>query len=227
MNIDRVVLSIDTSDLDIARKLVTLAKANGGKVVKFGLELSTAYSWKQCADIAKEQSMDWIADAKLDDIPHTVGMAVTNICNLDPRPVGITVHIKAGDETLRLAQASAGETIIFGVTELTAIPDAETWEKYTLHRSELINRLFHSAKRTGIKGVVVSGNEVEDAKANQLLTLVPGIRSHSADKNDQSHTVTPKTALERGADYMVVGRQVTQAVNPSEAYRELREEIEF
>ena len=227
MSADQVVLSIDTSDLDIARKLIKLAKDNGGKVVKFGLELSTAYSWRECAELANEHDINWIADAKLDDIPHTVQMAVKNLCKLSPRPLGITVHIKSGDETLRLAQSAAGNTIIFGVTELTAIPEAETWEKYSLDRSQLVNRLFHFAKRADIKGVVVSGKEIEDARKNHLVTLVPGIRSHTANKNDQSNTIAPKAALKQGADYIVIGRQVTEAKNPSEAYKNLLQEMKL
>ena len=174
MNAERIVLSIDTSDLQSARDLAKLAKENGAKVVKFGLEFSTAYNWQQCAAIAKEYGLGWIADAKLDDIPHTVEMAVKNICQLKPRPIGITVHIKAGDETLRLAQTAAGRTIIFGVTELTAIPEDETLEKYTLHRDEFVKRLLNFATRAGIKGAVVSGHEIKMLRqmACSLLCLV-------------------------------------------------------
>lgn len=225
MNADKIVLSIDTSSKKRATELVKLSKENGGKVVKFGLEFASTYSWSECARIASEYSIDWIADAKLDDISHTVEMAVKNICNLTPRPIGITVHIRAGDESLKVAQEVAGETIIFGVTELTSIKDAESWEKYELHRTALVNRLMYFAKRAEIKGVVVSGQEIKDAQNYGFKTLVPGIRSLSSKKHDQSNTITPRAAIDKGADYIVIGRQITESLNKDSAYQQVLMEM--
>src|SRR6266699_3793492 len=117
MRSNRIVLAIDTSDGKVAEKLIILAKNNGATTVKFGLEFATAFSWTRCSELANKHSLNWIADAKLDDIPHTVEMVIANLCKLTPAPVGITVHIKAGVQALRLSQARAGTIIIFGVSE--------------------------------------------------------------------------------------------------------------
>lgn len=226
MNAAKVVLAIDTSDITRAEELVKLAKENGGRVVKFGLELSSAHSWKACADLAKEYQMEWVADAKLDDIPHTVERTILNLLQLNLRPLGITVHIKAGEQTLRQAQAVAGDTIIFGVTELTAISEVETKERYGVERPQFVEALLKAAQKSGIKGAVVSGHEISAAESYGLTTLVPGIRSANASEDDQANTMTPRQALDAGADYIVIGRQITNADDPQRAYQELVAEIE-
>jgi orotidine-5'-phosphate decarboxylase len=225
MNPRQIVLSIDTSDLAVAEHLIQLSKDNQGSIVKFGLEFSSAFSWKECARLAQKYSIDWIADAKLDDIPHTVEMAVTALCNLTPRPLGITVHVKAGEKTLESAQFAAHDTIIFGVTELTSIPVVETEERYGVERTEFVTRLIHDAKKASVKGVVVAGAEIELAKQHGLMTLVPGVRSLGAKSDDQSNTVTPYQALKSGADYIVIGREITKSPDPDTVYRSILAKI--
>jgi orotidine-5'-phosphate decarboxylase len=116
----RVVLSVDAFDLNEAAKLVKTAKQAGAKYVKFGLQLSSATSWQSCAKLAADKDLAWIADAKLDDIPNTVQAAVASLKNLDYPPIGITMHTTAGHEAMKLAQAEAGDIIMFGVTVLTS-----------------------------------------------------------------------------------------------------------
>lgn len=227
---ERLVLAIDTSDSHEAEMLVKIARNNGAHLVKFGLEYATATSWHHCAKLAKKYSIDWIADAKLDDIPNTTEKAITNILNTQPQPIGITVHAKSGTETLRLAQQVAGNCIIFGVTELTAIPNQEIKQRYGMSRNELIQVLTADIASTGVKGIVASGLELPQIKSNtaakDLVTLVPGIRSKAVVSNDQHNVTTPAHAIADGADLVVVGRQITQADDPFEAYAQIVKEIE-
>lgn len=227
---ERIILAIDTSDPDEAETLVKIAHEYGARFVKFGLEYATATSWKECAKLAQKYSIGWIADAKLDDIPNTSAKAIKNILNCNPRPYGITVHSKAGLDTLRLAQQVAGNCIIFGVTELTAIPNQEIKQRYGMSRNELIQVLTADIASTGVKGIVASGLELPQIKSNaaakDLVTLVPGIRSKAVDSNDQHNVTTPAHAIADGADLVVVGRQITQADDAFEAYTQIVKEIE-
>jgi orotidine-5'-phosphate decarboxylase len=221
MAASKIVLSIDTSDTLQANSLVELAKSNHGSVVKFGLEFATKFGWNACSELAKQHSIDWIADAKLDDIPHTVQMAIRNLRSLDVPPIGITVHLKAGIATIEAAQKEAGNAIIFGVTELTSITEAETRHLFGKDRRELVTTLLARAKKAGVLGAVISGNEISIAKGLGLKTLVPGIRSSKADKDDQQNVITPKQALKSGADYIVIGREITQSSDPDASYRSI------
>ncbi len=227
---ERIVLAIDTSDLTTAEKLVRLASKNGAKFVKFGLEFSTATSWKQCAQLAQKYSVRWIADAKFDDIPNTTAKAIQNILTCKPKPYGITVHGKSGIEAMQLAQKVAGRCIIFGVTELTAIPDTETRKRYGISRKKLVTTLASEIAASGAKGVVTSGKELQSitssAAAKNLVTLIPGIRSKMSNVNDQRNTVTPADAIQNGADLIVIGREITQTDNPQRAYEKIVREIE-
>lgn len=214
----------------VAEKLVQLAHKNGAMFVKFGLEFSTATSWKRCAQLAKKYSIEWIADAKIDDIPHTTAEAIQNILTCKPRPYGITVHSKSGTETMRLAQKTAGECIIFGVTELTAIPGNETKRRYGISRQKLVTTLATEIATTGAKGIVASGKELRFITSNEhtknLITLIPGIRSKMSKVNDQRNIVTPADAIRNGADLIVIGREITQSKNPQKAYEKIIKTLE-
>ncbi len=227
---EQIVLAIDTSDSTEAEKLVRLASKNGARFVKFGLEYSTATSWKQCAQLAQKYSIGWIADAKIDDIPNTTASAVRNILTCKPKPYGITVHSKSGVEAMRLAQKIAGRCIIFGVTELTAIPNAETEKRYGISRQKLVATLVAEIATSGTKGIVASGKELQSITSNtstkNLITLIPGVRSKESNANDQHNTITPAKAIENGANLIVIGREITQSNNPQKAYEKIIKEIE-
>lgn len=227
---ERIVLAIDTSDLITAEKLVQLASENGAEFVKFGLEFSTATSWKQCAQLAQKYSVGWIADAKIDDIPNTTASAVRNILTCKPKPYGITVHSKSGVEAMRLAQKTARRCVIFGVTELTAIPGNETKRRYGISRQKLVTTLATEIATTGAKGIVASGKELRFITSNEhtknLITLIPGIRSKMSKVNDQRNIVTPADAIRNGADLIVIGREITQSKNPQKAYEKIIKTLE-
>jgi orotidine-5'-phosphate decarboxylase len=118
---ERIILAIDTSREEDAERLATVAQEAGARFVKLGLELSSATSWRYCSELAAAHNLDWVADAKLDDIPNTVVGAVKNIKGLEHPPFGITMHTTAGSEAMRLAQEEAEAIKMLGVTVLTSI----------------------------------------------------------------------------------------------------------
>ena len=120
---ERIVCAIDTSKESTAESLVGLAKNAGAWVVKEGLELQSATSWKYCSDLAAENDLDWVADAKIYDIPRTTAGIVNNLAELDHPPVAITMGTRAGVDSMKEAQRIAAEAgiMVMGVTLLTSI----------------------------------------------------------------------------------------------------------
>ena len=226
----RIILAIDASNEADAKDLIRLAKEAGAQFIKLGLELSSATSWQRCSELAQQAALEWVADAKLDDIPNTVKKTVANIKNLAHPPFAITIHTTAGIEAMRAAQAEAGDIKMFGVTILTSISDEESSRIFGAAARQKVMDLALMAAEAGLAGFVASPQELgrikENSKTKHLLAMIPGTRSDSATKNDQARTATPAEAIKDGADLLVIGRQVTQAADPAKAYKELTDEIE-
>lgn len=226
---ERIILAIDTSGIEEAERLMSLAKDIGSKFVKCGLELSSTIGWQGCSELAAEKNLEWVADAKLDDIPNTVAKTVRNIGSLDHAPFGITIHTTSGIEAMRVAQEEADSIKMLGVTVLTSITDEEARRLYRVPVRQKVIELAYDAVDAGIKGIVSSPLEVglikNKPKTSNLFAMIPGTRSSSADVQDQARVGTPSAAIRDGADLLVVGRQITQAENPTEAFEELIEEI--
>ncbi len=242
---ERIILSVDTSKRLDAERLVAVAQKAGASWVKLGLELQTAESWGFCSELAKRHRLDWVADAKLDDIPNTVVGAVRNIANLPHPPVGITMHTSAGHEAMAAAQKAAGTIKMLGVTVLTSISDREcydmlgpksdpdhppTAEEMAAFRQAIVMQRARAAARSGLAGIVCSPLEVgaikSDAETRNLFAMIPGTRSAGVAHNDQARVATPGAAIQDGADLLVIGRQITQADNPALAFEALVAEIE-
>jgi orotidine-5'-phosphate decarboxylase len=123
----------------------------------------------------------------------------------------------------------ARDTMVFGVTELTSIPESETAKRYGKPRAEVVHDLALELSRVGLGGVVVSPRDIPiikgSADTRHLLTLVPGTRSEGAVANEQSNTSTPGDAVRMGADLIVVGREVTRTKDPVEAYDAVIHEV--
>lgn len=227
---ERIILAIDTSDIDEAERLASIAYDLGARFVKLGLELSSATSWNYCSDLAASYELDWVADAKLHDIPNTTAAAVKNIKKLDHPPFGITMHTTSGHESMKAAQEEAGVIKMLGVTVLTSISKEEAAELYRQQLDMKVPELAEDAVRAGLQGIVCSPLEIGAIKSKpetaNLFAMVPGVRSHGASSNDQSRVSTPGDAIRAGADLLVIGRQITKADDPSRAYKEIVKEIE-
>jgi orotidine-5'-phosphate decarboxylase len=227
---ERIILAIDTSNEADAERLAKLAKEAGTRFVKLGLELSSATSWRYCSELAANYGLEWVADAKLDDIPNTVVNTVKNIKSLEHRPFGITMHTTSGKEAMRLAQDEAEEIIMFGVTVLSSIKDEESKQMFGSSAKYKVMEFATDAATVGLKGIVSSPLEVGLIKSNSetqnLFAMIPGTRSASADIQDQARIATPSSAIRDGADLIVIGRQITHAGDPAEAYEALVKEID-
>ena len=225
-----IILSIDTSKPPEAIKLAKIAKQAGAKFIKMGLELSSATSWQWGAKLAEEYELEWVADAKLSDIPNTIRGAVKNIKSLACPPFAITMHTTSGIEAMRQAQMEAGDIKMLGVTVLTSITEAEAKKLYRVPVPEKVMELAHDALKAGLHGIVTSPKEVGMIKSNpktrKLFAMIPGTRSKTAERGDQARVATPAEAILDGADLLVIGREITQAEDPAKAYEALVIQIE-
>ena len=162
------------------------------------------------------------ADLKLYDIPNT-----SKLRALDITADIISVHASGGVKMMKEAVASGKE--IFAVTMLTSFSSLEVKQIYNREVDDAVLVLAKLAREAGVSGIVCSPKEIKILRSypefKDIKLVVPGIRSSDVDVNDQNRVGTPAQALLDGADYLVIGRQITQAENPKEEARKLCEEI--
>ena len=175
---------------------------------------------------ASEKGFDIFLDLKLHDIPNTVKKSIQGLTSL---PINLlTIHTSGGKDMMMAAmEAVSGTNIkVFGVTALTSLNNDDT--KYIFQRtpSEQVNAMLDLAEEVGIDGVVCSPHELElVSKRSTLLSITPGIRVQES-HDDQKRVMTPKEAIELGADYLVIGRPITSATNIKQSLNDIYESIQ-
>lgn len=172
-------------------------------------------------------------DSKLKDIPNTVAGAVraavrNNVAMLN-------MHVTGGSAMMKAAAAAAKEEserlggerpLLIGVTVLTSINQDMLERELAVHMPlpEYVAHLAKLAKESGLDGVVCSGHElkaVHEACGTDFKTVVPGVRSLGIAAADQQRVMTPREAADLGADFLVIGREVTKDADPRAAYENI------
>jgi len=200
--------------------------------VKIGMELFYAEGPEIVREIKKRGHKIFL-DLKLHDIPNTVKSAMKVLSELD---VDIT-NLHASGTCKMMEAAIEGLTrpdgtrpLLIAVTQLTST-DQQTMESDLLIKEPIDRVVSHYAKnaqKSGLDGVVCSPLEAATVHQNcgsDFLTVTPGIRFADGEVGDQSRVTTPAKARELGSDYIVVGRPITKAENPVEAYRRCMREF--
>ncbi len=140
----------------------------------------------------------------------------------------ITIHISGGKDMMIAAmEAVTGTKIkIFGVTALTSLNNEQTKQIFKRTTSEQVNAMLDLAELVGIDGVICSPHELELVKKRRsLLSITPGIRVQNSN-DDQKRVMTPKEAIDLGADYLVIGRPITESDDISESLDEIYSSIQ-
>ncbi len=172
----------------------------------------------------KEKGYPIFLDLKLHDIPNTVQKAMKNIGDLK---VDITnVHASGGIEMMKAAKAgllaSAGAQItkLIAVTQLTSISEDILRKELLIDKPlpSVVKAYAQNVKEAGLDGVVCSALEAEMMQEFHFLVVTPGIRFATDGKQDQKRVATPELAKSLGSTHIVVGRSITKALNPVEAY---------
>ena len=170
---------------------------------------------------AADKNFDIFLDLKLHDIPNTVKKSIEAISVL---PISmLTIHTSGGVDMMRAAmEAVSGTKIkVFGVTTWTSLNDNDANEIYKRTTFDQVKKMLDLAELAGIDGVVCSPHELElVGKRKSLLSITPGIRINSLD-DDQKRVMTPKEAIDLGADYLVIGRPITASDNIGKSLEEI------
>ena len=191
---------------------------------KIGLELFCACGPSIVEEIGPKRTF---LDLKFHDIPNTVAAASRVAASLGVQI--FNVHCLGGLEMMRAAADAAravnADVKIIGVTILTS-HDGDSLQKIGLSETpdQAVPRLARLAREAGLDGVVCSAREIEPVRAacgDDFLLVTPGIRPAHSDLGDQKRVLSPRAALEAGANYLVVGRPITGASDPVAAAREL------
>jgi len=194
--------------------------------VKIGMELFYAEGPQIVRDI-KTRGHKIFLDLKLHDIPNTVGKAMRVLSNLD---VDI-VNLHAAGTAAMMRAALEGLTrpdgtrpLLIAVTQLTSTDEQTMRSELLIGRplDEVVMCYARNAAASGLDGVVCSpleAGKVHEKCGAGFLTVTPGVRFADGEVGDQKRVTTPAQAKELGSDYIVVGRPITKAADPVEAYR--------
>ncbi|MCM1377154.1 MAG: orotidine-5'-phosphate decarboxylase [Clostridium sp.] len=200
--------------------------------VKIGMELYYAAGNEIVREL-KRRGHKIFLDLKLHDIPNTVNKAIRVLSSLD---VDMTnVHASGGIEMMKaalegLTRADGTRPLLIAVTQLTSTSEEMLHDQLLIgvDMNTTIARYAQNAKEAGLDGVVCSPLEaslVKEACGKDFMAVTPGIRFADSSKDDQKRITTPAKAREIGSDYIVVGRPITAAEKPLEAYRKCVEEF--
>ncbi|MBA3652034.1 MAG: orotidine-5'-phosphate decarboxylase [Chthoniobacterales bacterium] len=153
-------------------------------------------------------------DLKLHDIPNTVARAVESASSLGAEM--LTLHLQGGRSMVEAAlQAAPAEMLLLGVTVLTSADESALREiGVAATVEEQVMRLAQVAAECGLRGLVASPQELRPlrrAHGSEMTIVTPGIRPTGTNLHDQKRAMTPRAALEAGADYLVIGRPITAA----------------
>ncbi|ABD44009.1 orotidine-5'-phosphate decarboxylase [Anaplasma phagocytophilum] len=212
-----IICALDTADLERA---TTLAKAISGKVAmaKVGLEFFTAHGLSGVQKIV-DLGFRIFLDLKLHDIPNTVRGALKSVVNL-PAIDMLTIHVSGGKNMIMGAIDALKECDIepVGVTVLTSMDDVDLRACGINSSVEAhVMNLVDLAVSSGLNAIVCSAKEVASIRKKypSLKLVVPGIRMAQSATGDQKRVDTPKDTLAAGADYLVIGRVITQSSDPA------------
>jgi len=222
----RGIVALDVATLEDALALVA-ALGRAVQRYKVGLELFTAegpVAVTALSDLGKKVFLD----LKLHDIPNTVAGAARSAAALSADL--LTVHAGGGRAMIEAAVQAAPATRVVAVTALTSLDPRDLPAHIRRDRplAEWVLDLTEEALAAGAAGVVLSGAEVAQVKKRfgaDCLCVVPGVRPAGSAHHDQARAATPAEALAAGADYLVVGRAVTQGPDPLAAWLTLWSDV--
>ena len=213
----QTIIALDVSSLEEIKSLLAIIDKDLFRL-KVGKQLFTSQGPK-AIDELRSLGFDIFLDLKLHDIPNTVSKSLANICNL-----GVwmsNIHLLGGQEMIQEASAtvkkSNSDMILVGVTILTSLNETNLVELgFNSSAEEIAINLAKLGKQNGVDGVVCSIEDISGIKASlggDFLSVTPGVRM-SQDNDDQKRSGSIYNAIQFGTDFVVVGREITQAKNP-------------
>jgi orotidine-5'-phosphate decarboxylase len=225
-----IILALDVNSLTKAQSILSDLKSHIGGV-KLGMEFFNSFGPDGVREISK-LGIPIFLDLKLHDIPITVYKTIKTLMELDIAI--INVHSSGGRNMLEAAAKARSEfkdkpTKLIAVTVLTSLDNNDIEEiGYKDNSEDLVLRLASLAKDSGLDGVVCSAKEISLIKSKlgkNFILVVPGIRLEKDNKNDQKRVMSPKKAINAGADLLVIGRPITDSKDPLKTIDNILENI--
>ena len=218
-------------DIESERALELAKKLNPQECkVKIGSQLFTA-DGPIIIEKLNELGFDIFLDLKFHDIPNTVKKALETVIKMGVWM--LNVHSLGGKEMLRAAyevvEKASIKPLLVGVTVLTSLNDKALKEiGLGLNTLDQVLLLAELCQAEGLNGVVCSANELSILRKHlndDFLLVTPGIRSSEIEKDDQKRISTASEAISNGADYIVIGREISNEIDPSEKIRQILETV--
>lgn len=230
----RPIIALDFSSRGEVELFFKLFPNDEKLFVKIGMELFYNEG-PETVRWLKRKGHDVFLDLKLHDIPNTVESAMRGLAGLG---VDITnVHAAGGVRMMEAALRGLEEgtpmgqerPLLLAITQLTSTTEKEMHDDQLIEASldESVTHYAKCAQKAGLDGVVCSAleaTEIKNATNEDFVCLTPGIRPTGAEVGDQKRVVTPGDARQKGATYIVVGRPITKAADPYQAYLQIKKE---
>jgi orotidine-5'-phosphate decarboxylase len=223
---DKIIVALDVPTKEKALALVEQLR-DEISFFKIGLQLYTAEGPEIVRAVLSTGTKVWL-DLKLHDIPNTVARAVESGSNLGVHM--LTIHLSGGSEMIRAATAARTNNItILGVTVLTSASERTLREiGIADHVDDQVLRLAKLGVKEGIDGIVASPQEIKTLRrelGDKIKIVVPGIRPTGSKADDQKRAMTPREAIDAGADYLVIGRPIIAHPQPNAAVARILREL--
>lgn len=214
-----ICVALDTPDV---RRAAALARELNGHAgyMKIGMEFFYANGAAGYETVARE-GLPIFLDLKLHDIPNTVAQGLTSLMKLRPTPAIVNVHAQGGLDMMKAArEAVAGQAKLIAVTILTSLSNDDIWrsgfDPVRTTEDHVLN-LARLTETAGLDGIVCSPLDLVRVRMEYprpFMTIVPGIRLADSGAQDQKRIATPRSAIDAGADILVIGRAITGAADP-------------
>jgi len=228
---DKIIVALDVDDLEKAKCLIEALAPYVG-CFKIGLELISSVGGPQAVRFVHGLEGEVFYDGKFKDIPNTIGRASRAVSALGVKM--FNVHASAGIEAMRAAVDNKGISLVLAVTVLTSLEENNAHLIFGAPSKAKVLQFARDARIAGCDGIICSPQELEFLgnypELKGLLKVVPGIRPKWSVAGDQKRITTPSDAIKAGADYLVIGRPITdppkEVGTPVDAVKRIIEEIE-
>ena len=211
-----IILALDTKDLDTAKSWIE--ETNGSiNTYKFGLEFYLKFGALGLKELTDAGEFEIFLDLKLHDIPNTVAASISSVVELAPK--FLTIHASGGGAMIKAASQAAPNISITAVTILTSLCDSDLLEiGFAQNAQNSALALAKLAVANGARSIVCSpfeASEIRRVVGREIEIITPGVRPAGADLGDQRRVMTPKEAIITGANYIVIGRPITDLAKVS------------
>ena len=226
MKSKKVIVALDSNNLEKTLKLVKTLRKDV-YAFKIGYQFFFNFGLKGYKKIYSICPKIFL-DLKLHDIPNTVAKGLEALVKI--KPLFSTIHISGGEKMMRASRANKKNIKLLGVSILTSLDSKETKNFYNQKNiTVLVKKFTQAAKRNNLDGVICSPQEIKHIRkevGKNFIIITPGIRIDNKIKSDdQKRIATPKKAIDLGANFLVIGRPITESKDPLKILKEINNSL--